>query len=448
VWRRVWRLRRRVLSELLLHLAVRVRLYLQRWNLYTYGRPKTLIYSVYARWRFLNVPGISASIRCLLMSRKRAIIATAAFGCALMLGRPTSPQKEKTSVPLSAAAWTVDLRSYGYGRFGREYEKPRLGMFHSDVSFLNDDKIVDTFLTTGPAEGPQEKGRIRRVPRLEAVVLDPASGQLRRHFSWVALYPESQLVPRADGSFVVFLGDRLEFYSADFTPRSALKLTPAPAHVPDGLWFSRSPSGTTILIQEKNGDHISCLWVTGEAATAWQEKCELSMGAVVSDEEVAAYTRQDAERNNVKISIKTFQGPWRTLCTSGYAACNNPQFVTNDTLLLSPGAHSQLRLVREDGKTMFDVVSPGLKYVNSYSQKSSLLVVPLYDENGFAAAVVYDVSTRKRLFEVKNERVHGIRELYGLAISSRGDRLAVQGDGILRCYNLPARSTTASTANN
>jgi hypothetical protein len=382
---------------------------------------------------------------------KPVVIITAVVACLASLVRSTSADKIRTTVPLSAAVWTVNLRDYGYddGQARDADQKFRLKMFHTDVSFLNDKEIVDTFVAFG--QGPPGAEPSLRSTSLHAVVLDPTSGRVLRHVAWPTLYEASWLVPRADGSFVVFLGDRLEFYSADFEPRHALKLTPAPGHGRDDLWFSSSPSGKTILIQYKNGDHTSCAWVTGEALTAWQEKCDIAMESVVSDDEVATIERgKDGERVWSRISLKKFQAPWRTLCTgSGWTACNQPEFVTEDILLLWPGMHYMFRLANSDGKTTFfgPGKSYGYLYVNFYSQEAHLLAFPVWVEGEdtfphVAAALVYDVSTRKRIFQVKNDEqrdgIRGLRALQGLAISPRGGRLVIQGDGILRCYDLPS----------
>jgi hypothetical protein len=378
---------------------------------------------------------------------KCRMIATAVICCILSVPI-VQAQKIKKTIPVSAATWSVDLRGDGRDTPLVDFDSRfRLKMFHTDLSFLNDREMVDTFLANEVEGGrPKTEGQ-RILVRMHAVFLDPASGQVQRHLSWPTTHGMSWLVPRADGSFVVFLGDRLEFYSADFAPRSELKLSPVPGHGQDSLWFSSSPSGRTILIQYNNGSHISCVWVNDEVISSQQEQCELSMGAVISDAEVATVQRTEGNgRINTRISVKTFQGPWRTLCTSGWAACSQPEFVTDDTLLLWPGMSYLLRLVRSDGKTTF--LGPGGKlrtglYVHSFVEKPHLLAFPIYEaEEGtdpeLDSVLVYNVFTRKRIFEIKvDEPKNRIRLLQGLAISPRGDRLAIEGDWVLRCYALP-----------
>jgi DUF917 family protein len=78
--------------------------------------------------------------------------------------------------------------------------------------------------------------------------------------------------------------------------------------------------------------------------------------------------------------------------------------------------------------------------------------LPVYEKNPdgappFSAVLVYDVTTRKRVFEVHSDKEIGIHFLQGLAVSPRGDRIAIQGDGIVRSYLLPETSTTAFAGN-
>ncbi len=285
--------------------------------------------------------------------------------------------------------------------------------------------------------------------------MDPATGHVKRHEAWATHYEMSTLVPRADGSFAVFLGDRLQFYSPDFTLRSWVELSPAPGRRRGDLWFTRSPSGRTILIQYNSGDHVSCDWVSGDKVSSQEEKCEGTASAqvcrpnedrcpTISDEELAAPWMTDNGKYHSGIRIKKFQGPWRKLCTIGGGACSNAEFVADDMLLLWPSIHNQVSLVRNDGKTILDdVVSRGFS-VNSYSEKAHLLALPVYERNPdgappFSAVLVYNVTTRKRVFEVHTDKEMGIHFLQGLAVSPVGDRLVIQGDGILRSYTLPSR---------
>lgn len=386
-------------------------------------------------------------------------MATTALGCALLLARATSAQKVQTNVPLSAAAWTADLRSYGYtdGSIKIDYLY-RLRMTHTDVSFLNDQEVVDTFEATvedSPKTNPLSYHRI-----LYAVILDPASGKVLRQLSWRTHNEQSWLVPRADGSFVVFLGDRLEFYSADLSPGQELKLNSPPVDQRVGIWFSSSPSGRTMLIQYTNNDDTSCVWVTGEAISSQQEKCEVPPRAVVSDEEVVnpQITDDNAGQSHTKVFVRKFQGPWRTLCdNSGTDPCNGPVFVTEDALLLSGTPSIRLSLERTDGKTIYRLLNSfenrpvGAVSLYAYGEKAHLLALPLYDQgesrysfphvrtNPFAGAVVYDVSKNKKVFQINSKEKTGIHLPQGLAISPAGDRLVIAGDGVLRCYDLPPR---------
>jgi len=388
---------------------------------------------------------------------KPVTLSAAALGCALLLTRTISAQKAKTTLPLSAAAWTADLRSYGYMDQSVEMDYLyRLRMTHTDVSFLNDQEVVDTFeaiVEDSPKTSPPHYHR-----QLDVVILDSATGQVREQLSWAAPHYNGWAVPRADGSFAVFLGDRLEFYSADLHPDQELKLNPPPLGQRFVIWFSSSPSGKTMLIQYTSTDETSCVWVTGEAISSQQERCEVPPRAVVSDEEVVTghVVKDDAGVNHTKVSVKKFQGPWRTLCDGPRVdPCGNPVFLAEDRLVLRPGSRVLFSLERTDGKIIFRSPS-GLEASDAlnlyaYSEKAQLLAFPVYELGQsaysiphapltppFDGAVVYDVSRNKQIFQVKSNEKTGIHLPQGLAISPSGDRLVIEGDGILRCYDLPS----------
>ena len=396
----------------------------------------------------MNVPEAALDICRALANRRRATTAAVVLGCVLLLAGGTSGQKVNTTAPFSAAAWTADMHEYGYPDHPVYHQWIRLPIFHTDVFYLGDQEVIETFVTRELVKDLQRRADPHRaLPlKLHAVVLDAASGKVQWQMAWSSDYMRVGLVPRTNGGFVVFLGDRLEFYSADFTFRSELKLPAIPVEETD-LWFSSSPSGRTMLIRYTNEEQTRCVIVTGEAISVQQDNCELPARTAISDEEVvtAQVSKDNVGRVQSKISIKRLQEPWRTLCSDpGVAPCNNPEFVSEDTLLLWPGRGDLLRLVSDNGKTVFQAAKRGSNIVNSYSATTGLLVLPLYAPNArtaaFAAAEVFDVHTGKRIFEVEQGKgEQAIRDLQGLAISPAGDRLVIEGDGIVRCFDLPPR---------
>ena len=124
--------------------------------------------------------------------------------------------------------------------------------------------------------------------------------------------------------------------------------------------------------------------------------------------------------------------------------------------MLRPGSRVLFSLERTDGKVIFRGPSNGRETLDAlnlyaYSEKAQLLAFPVYELGQsaysiphapltppFDGAVVYDVSRNKQIFQVKSNEKTGIHLPQGLAISPSGDRLVIEGDGILRCYDLPS----------
>jgi len=349
------------------------------------------------------------------------------------LSATAQQEKPKRVVSLADAQWTVDLRQFGYQE--ADLQKAQLELFHTDEMFLDEHQLVATFVAFEPQTELLHRNNPRRIPpfRLHAVVFDPSSGQLLRQFEWASEFEAIGLFKRQAGGFVIFSGYELTFYRADFTVEKNLTL--ADQQGPDDvLWFSASPSGKTMLIQYGHEDAADCIWIRDEAIAFPRAKCRVPIGAVISDGEAAAMT----DKHSLKVSIAAFQGPVRSLC-SGTATCRNPEFVADDRVLLWGG--NSIRLADNEGKTIFGGergLAGNAAYVHAYSSVSRLFVFPSFEsgDETFPSAVVYDVPASRQIFEVKNNGKEKIVNLQGLAFSPSGRDLAIEGDGVLRCYSL------------
>lgn len=377
--------------------------------------------------------------------RLRQVIAlTPLLTCLAVTCLSTAADRIKRTVPLSAATWTVDLATYGSPSEGERYLNLRLWTFHSAALFLSENEVVATFVTIEPVEGLQRRDDPhRQLPfRLHAVVLDAASGRFLRQSTWDSDYRRIGLVPREDGTFAVFLGDRVDFYAADLAPRGELNLTKASEGI-DAISVSVSPSERTTLVQYGKDPRVDCVWLNNEAVWDGPRVCPPvgvaatargPIGAAISDEEVAAVTGHSWE--SASVNIKRGSEPSRKLCACH--ECYLPQFADERTLLiLEPGS---ARLVRDDGKIVWrggDGSAWGL-HLYCYAPRPRLLAVPFGTGEGanYLGADVYDISARRRILRVNN---YGNGEwLQGLAVSPNGKRLVIQSSGIVRCYDLPA----------
>ena len=382
---------------------------------------------------------------------QRAVALVAAVACLAPACPLPGADKIKRSVPLSAAEWTVDLRQYGYRIDKGFVAEMHTWSFHTDALFLGDNALLATFVTREPVEGLQKRDNPRQqFPfRLHAIVLDAASGKFLRQFARGSDYQDVGIVLRDEGSFAVFLGDRIDFYSADFAPRGEAELAESPG-AEDVRSFSSSPSGRTMLVQYGKYSKDECAWVSGEGQLEKREACppvaiapraKRPIGAAVSDEDVASVTGHSWE--SASVIIQRNGEPPRKLCSCN--SCYLPQFVDERTLLVfQPGS---ARLVRDDGKVVWRKGNESVfrVHIYDYVPESHLLVVPFGSGEdvdyftglgvGYTGAAVYDVSVNKEVFRLNVYTQGGW--LQGLTVSPDGTRLVLQASGIVRSFSLP-----------
>lgn len=417
--------------------------------------------------RHIRMPESSTDIPCGLAFCGRVVIA--AFCCGMLLVTSTSGQKLKTSVSLSAATWTVDLRAQGYQDGSGVYSRSlRMWAVDSFDPSQKETELIATFVTRERVEGLQRRDDPQRqLPfKLHAVVMDAGSGKFLRQFAWGMDTRAIWVVPRVDGGFIVLYGESpqliLQLHSSDLTPRSELKIDLPPAEGDHVSELLSSPTGKTLFIRFGNGQITSCVWVSGDPMAARQQDCDIPIDSVISDTDVAAFVPPngpalDTTSRTPGVFIRTFGGPWRVLCDIRSPNCSGFEFLTDNTLLLSgpsPGTPSRpgtgpppiFRVVGDDGKTMS--WGPRLESsfrTRSYNPELNLLTFPIYDPNEegneggrLAAVAVYNICKGKRTFQVKNPEANGLRNLQNLTISPDGKHLVLEAAGILHCYNLPA----------
>jgi hypothetical protein len=389
------------------------------------------------------------------------VIALATLVCAAATCPSTGADKVTDAVPLSAADWTLDLRHYGYGDDPLVLPKIRLWTFHSAETFIADDRMIATFVTHESVEGLQRRDDPhRQFPyQLHAVELDAVSGRFLKAASWGSDYRRIGVIARDDGGLTVFLGDRIDFYSAELVAQKGLDLTQQSAGK-EVLSLSSSPTGRTMLIQfgddvRYEDDHslpwskttdVRCVLIKDGVIVTAPRDCgspiahsstpEFQVGTAISDGEMAV--PKVGGLSSVDVSIGAFDGRRRKICSC--ASCYLPQFTAEDSLLVwDPRS---VRIVRDDGKKVWSM-PPGAPLsirIYSYASGPQLLALPVQNANSpvlLDSVVVYKLSSGKRLFRVKNEGSNSL--LQGLALSPDGGRLAVEIDGVVRGYTLSAK---------
>lgn len=361
--------------------------------------------------------------------------------CALLLLRPANSDKVKRSVPLSAATWTADLRSFGYRDDHEAHQTPRLTFFHSADVFQPNNELIASFLTHEIFQGLQRRDDPRReFPyQLHVVIFDTTSGRALRQATWGSDSFFVGLIPRGTDGFAVFLGDRIEFYWTDLILRGELRLDRL-AISGQLLSVSFTPDGKTILIQYQQPDSIGCVWVGDVAVSEEQSNCKLPAGTAISDRDVAAvpgttldpeYEAYGAPIHGRQALIRETGGSWKRLCD---CYCNRLDFLEEDTIL----CRNSFDVLRIDGKTLFSPGSTkGTHESYSFATNSRLLAFPRFGAGQhLSEALVASIETRRQVFRAYANHKAQISELQGLALSSDGTLFAVQGDGVVRYFRL------------
>jgi hypothetical protein len=381
--------------------------------------------------------------------------------------------------------WRIDLRAQGYPAGNPQLQWRRgLDQF-STIDFVNARMVAATFVTQEPIANVQRRDdpNRERPYRLHAIFLDTASGKILRTLEWLTDDPDTGIFPRYDGGFLFFSTERIVLYSADWVPIKELPLPQLTAPHSYLAGISESPSGKVLLVRFHQQNSTLCIRILTETLDGSESPCSIPELFTVSDDEVAASeagpdrtengriapfvqhsvnpfdVKRSDDLDKIKILIHDRNGEASTFCL---CSTSTPQFVNNEIIVVYGITgfgvlnHSHVKLFGQTLDMHEDWIDPyarpvrpsldGQRFAFAFNASvtlpnvSTMLGGSLGD---IPAAVadhvdIFDLTKEQRIYKLKVEKKR-IKEIWGLALSPNGERLAIDSGGVIQMYTLPAR---------
>lgn len=368
------------------------------------------------------------------------------------------PQKTQATAQVDEFIWSADLHDHGLATGKDALQRlPEFSKF-SAVFFLDEKTVVTSFLTRQELPGLQRRNDPNLVTpyKLHAVLFDAATGHILSKLEWNATGVNVGVFARSDGNLLVGSLDRITVFTRDNKVVTSISL---PASSLDDAYLARyrvSPTGNTVLIQYRNQTETECITARTDMGNAKLEKCGLTMDSAISDKGFVE-TRFPKSGGTPEVWIQDFGEPWRMLCRSS-AGCGFATFVNDEKLLMYD--RGVVRLIKTTGETLFHQEIGSVSFFgffvprpirsSSNGERFGVLAANGSNDGPFIIGgnlvvnmdinpdhlQVYDVTTHKWVFALKNKK-NFMKPDVNFALSSAGNFLAIEMEGLIRVYSLP-----------
>jgi hypothetical protein len=356
---------------------------------------------------------------------------------------------------------------------------------------VSESVVAATFLTreTVPDLQRRDDPNRARPYRLHAVFIEFVTGKVLKTLDWPLDDTVGGIFPRFDGSFLFFSTDHIVLYSADWIELKELPLPQLQGSASALGGIAQSPSGKSLVVQFRRGTSTLCLRIHSGTLDSSEGPCEILELFTASDEGVAAPSGLP-EGN---LSEGTPPGPMVLYDVSmpdassdphgriqnpenrnsGRALCNScvgmPQFVNNSAIVVY--TPMRLSITSRSGNLKYlDTLNPKEIWIDELGRP----VRPSANGERFAVAFntslfrvdaptairmstgdmpaafpdhidAYDLTAEQWIYtlQIKGTR---IQQIWGLALSPSGEKLAVDSGGAIQAYALPpaAHSTNSN----
>jgi hypothetical protein len=411
-----------------------------------------------------------------------------------------------TSFPLQAssdqALWRVDLHSMGYPSGDSHLQSRRALEEFNTIDFIGEGVVAATFVTQQSVPGAQRRDDPNRIRPylLHAVSLDAASGKVLNTIEWPADDPNVGIFPRYGGGFLFVSTERIVLCSAEGKPIKELPLPQLQAANAGHIGIAESPSGKTLVVRFQQADSTICIHVDTETLDISEGPCVISRLFSISDSGMAArsdkyYDRPESspvqpevvgavEKSQLdvfgSIQIQEQGKAARKLCdTSGFAGCKVPQFLNNETIVVFDWYALGVIDARETVPTeqpkvqmklghheWIDIVGRPVRTSSNGERFAVAINWPPPGVKGKKSAIhaflgdvpaaypshvdVFDLPLGQWIYILNNRKnvpsSHQFQQIWGLALSPSGDKLAIDSGGVIQAYALPP-STKRSASN-
>lgn len=417
-------------------------------------------------------------------------------GISSRIAAGASPQLAPTSIPLQALGenplWRVDLHSMGYPGGDSQLQARRALEEFDTIDFVSEGVLAATFVSQEPVPGTQRRDDPNRVRPylLHAIFLDAATGKVLNTLEWPADDPNVGIFPRHGGGFLFFSADRIVLYSPDGDPIKELPLPQLQAAHAGHVGIAESPSGKSLVVRYQQADSTICIQIATNTLDISEGPCAVSRLFSISDTGLAQRSDKNYDRPEnepvepvavdavPKTELDVFgsvqireQGKTaRKLCdTSGFAGCKIPQFLNNEMVVVFDWYAIGLTSARESlppekpklqtkltHREWIDIVgrpvrpsSNGQRFAVAINSPPSGMKEKKGSIHAFLGDVpaaypshvdVYDLPLNQWIYSLKNRKDGEslqFQQIWGLALSPSGVKLAIDSGGVVQVYVLP-----------
>ncbi len=416
-----------------------------------------------------------------------------AVGSSSLLASRVSPQAKIKHVTASAdrPLWRLDLQPLGFPADNSQFQLRRGLEKFNTIDFVSESVVAATFLTRELVPDLQRRDDPNRTRsyKLRAVFLEVATGKVLKTLEWPVDNPAAGIFPRFDGSFLFFSTDHVVLYSADWTKVKELSLPQLQGSTSSLGGIAQSPSGKFLVVQFRRGVSTLCLRIHTNSLDSSEGPCEILELFTASDEGVAAPSslpEENLSENNRsgplvqydvsmpdssldprgRIQNPDHKNTARTLCNW---CVGMPQFVNNNTIVVytpthlsvtGPGGNMRFEQALNQREIWIDELgrpvrssANGERFAVAFNTSLLRVDAPTairMSTGDMPAAFpdhieAYDLTTEQAIYtlQIKGSR---LQQIWGLALSPSGEKLAVDSGGAIQVYSLPPGPHSAASS--
>jgi hypothetical protein len=379
---------------------------------------------------------------------------------------PAAPPQSAAPSPTKNRPFVdVDLHKFAGGNWNQSNDDKAGATSRSAIEFADSTSLIWEWTTRdNPPPPVKNDAPIQLQPaHHHAVLLDAITGHEKAtHDFYVPLHSVYFRTVR-DGHYLTCIDNKIRLFSPEFELLREVVLAP-PFICTGSAYFSGSgisPSGRSVLVSSMSVQERPSEILDTRTLNAVSTANE---GKLVTITSISDHWLVGLCGNPWEVCVRKLDGSWQAFSFTGpeyqtrTRVLGRAYFVNDDTILIC--RLTEMAVTNVNGSVLFRANLPkdrscenSLPAVASEGGRFALMENRRLRSNEFLdvgtfwtddEVLVYDVSERRAIFTVKIKGVSpwpsSIKHYNEFALSPDGTRLAVVSDGILKIYELPARS--------
>jgi hypothetical protein len=419
------------------------------------------------------------------LSQQRRFLCIALVVCTLAFASASFTQQTKIKLVHATSdhtVWRVNLKSQGYPANSDELQRRRGFANFDTVSFLSDNMIATTFITRERIPDLQRRDDLNHVRpyRLHALFLDALTGKTLHAIEWPIDDPNAGIFPRHGGGFLLVTAEKIASYSADWTYLKEIPFSDLHSTTATLGGIAESPSANFLVVQFLAGNSSTCSRIHTDTLEYTPANCGVLEVFTASDYKIVEPEKLPdghEQRENTPSHAYVQHGAAKPDAFANGRAQNPDQARANDTICNPCGGIPQfindeamavyspenISIVDGSGKVTFmQNFIPRERWIDELgrpvraSMNGQRFAVVTnrspFAGNSWSGAIhistgdipaempldieVFDLSAAQWIYtlRINPEQMH---QVWGLALSPNGQKLAIDSGGTIQIYKLP-----------